>query len=362
MKVGLQLSYQNFHDMSDADMFRTETKLGIEAEAMGFDFVAPVEHHFFDYAMCPDNTQVLSYIAAKTKTIQLMTGAVILPWNDPLRVVEKAAMLDILSEGRMILGMARGLSRHEYRGFRAKLEDAREMFDEAAQIVLRGLETGIVEGDGKWFKQPAVEVRPRIEKSFRDRVYMVGMSPSSVDVAARLGVGTLKFSQGRWDEAMHEVHRYKDLFQQYHQRQAPPFIICDFLVCFDDPAKNKRFADTYFRKYYESVAEHYELGAGHFADIPSYKIYADMSAKAVERGIDKAYQDYIEANLIGTPDEIFERHLRRVELVGDYDITLNVSYGGMPFEDSWDQMKRFADKLMPRLKETAAARPAPVLA
>jgi len=350
VQVGLQLSYQNFHGIPDADMFRTETKLAIEAEAMGFDFVAPVEHHFTDYAMCPDNAQTLTYIAAKTKTIKLMTGAFILPWNDPLRVVEKSALLDILSEGRMILGMARGLSRKEYRGFRAELANAREMFDEAAQIVINGLETGFVEADGKWFQQPRVEVRPRPEKSFKGRSYMVGMSPSSVEVAARLGLATLKFSQGPWAEAIEEVNLYRELYQKHHARKAPPFMICDFLVCYDDRKKNKEFTDHYFRKYYESVNEHYELGSGHFNNIPSYKKYADMGKRAVEVGIDKAYQDYIEANLIGTPDELWEKHLARRELVGDYDITLNVSYGGMPFSEALDQMKRFANKLLPKFK------------
>ena len=353
MQVGLQLSYQNFHGIPDADMFRTETKLGIEAEAMGFDFVAPVEHHFFDYAMCPDNALTLAYIAAKTKTLKLMTGAFILPWNDPLRVVEKAALLDILSEGRMILGLARGLSRREFRGFRAELANAREMFDESAAIVLRGLETGVVEADGKYFKQPRVEVRPRPERSFKDRTYMVGMSPSSVEVAARLGVATLKFSQGPWIESVKEVNQYRDRFRQHHGREAQPFIICDFLVCFDDRKKNKAYTDQYFRKYYESVNEHYELSSDHFSKIPSYQKYADMGKRAVEIGIDKAYQDYIDANLIGTPEEIWEKHLARLAIVGDYDITLNVSYGGMPFEDSWDQMKRFADEVLPKLKASA---------
>src|ERR1700722_6751449 len=144
MQVGLQLGYQNLHGISDAEFFKQETQLAIEAEAMGFDFVAPVEHHFTDYAACPDNFQVLTYIAAKTKTIRLMTGAVILPWNDPLRVVEKTIMLDILSEGRMILGMGRGAARREFKPFRVELANSREMFDEAAPIIMQGLETGIV--------------------------------------------------------------------------------------------------------------------------------------------------------------------------------------------------------------------------
>src|SRR5580692_2890249 len=108
MKVGMQLGYQNLHGIPDADFFRKETKLAIEAEAMGFDIVGPVEHHFTDYAACPDPFQMLAYVAARTKKIKLITAAVILPWNNPLRVVEQALMLDIMSEGRLILGMGRG--------------------------------------------------------------------------------------------------------------------------------------------------------------------------------------------------------------------------------------------------------------
>src|SRR5262245_4220862 len=123
MKVGMQLVYQNHAGCSDAEMFMTETRLAIEAEAMGFDFVGLVEHHFTDYAMCPDNAQVLSYVAARTRRIQLMPAAFILPWNDPLRVVEKTVLLDILSEGRVLLGLGRGLARREFEGFRVDMAE-----------------------------------------------------------------------------------------------------------------------------------------------------------------------------------------------------------------------------------------------
>jgi len=87
---------------------------------MGFDFVAPVEHHFTDYAMCPDRFRFLSLVAAKTKTMEPMTRAVILPWNDPLRVVETTILLDLMSEDRMIGGMPyderRGAAKHQTHG------------------------------------------------------------------------------------------------------------------------------------------------------------------------------------------------------------------------------------------------------
>jgi alkanesulfonate monooxygenase SsuD/methylene tetrahydromethanopterin reductase-like flavin-dependent oxidoreductase (luciferase family) len=168
-----------------------------------------IEHHFTDYAACPDNFQVLAYIAGKTKKLGLMTGAVILPWNNPLSVVEKAAMLDILSEGRMILGMGRGAARREFEAFNVNLADSREMFDEAALIIMKGLETGVVEVDGKWYKQRRAEIQPRSEKSFKGRTVMVRMSPGSVEVAAQYGLKSLRFSQGRWESALPEINGYR---------------------------------------------------------------------------------------------------------------------------------------------------------
>jgi alkanesulfonate monooxygenase SsuD/methylene tetrahydromethanopterin reductase-like flavin-dependent oxidoreductase (luciferase family) len=351
MQVGLQLGYQNLHGISDAEFFRQETQLAIEAEAMGFDFVAPVEHHFTDYAACPDNFQVLSYIAGKTKKLGLMTGAVILPWNDPLRVVEKTAMLDILSEGRMILGMGRGAARREFKAFNVDLADSREMFDEAALIIMKGLETGIVEANGKWYKQPRAEIRPRSEKSFKGRTVMVSMSPGSVEVAAQYGLKSLRFSQGQWERALPEINGYRNLFKQIHGQDAPPFIICDFMACFDDKSKVIEYTDKYFSKLFSQVASHYEFGGEHFKSLPSYSTYVTLGEMSAARGgPEKAYKDYIQANLIGTPEEMWDQHLARKAMVGDYEIVANFSYGGMPYEIVYDQMRRFANKLLPRLK------------
>lgn len=358
MKVGVHLGYQNLHGINDQEFFRRETQIAIEAEAMGFDFAAMVEHHFTDYAACPDPLQALSYVAAKTKTIKLMPAAVILPWNDPLRVVEKCSMLDSLSEGRLVLGMGRGAARREFKSFNRDLADSREIFDEAALIIMNGLETGVVEADTKWFKIPHTEIRPRPEGWSRDRCVMVSMSPSSAEVAADYGLKALRFSQGDWSKALPEINNYRDTFKVKHGKTAPPFIISDFMVCFDSREKVTEYTDKYFAAQFQQVAQHYEFMSDHFKALPSYATYAYMGDAAAARGgPQNAYKDYIGGNLIGTPDELYEKHLIRKQMVGDYEIIANFSFGGMPYEDVYEQMKLFADKVMPRLKaeETVAA-------
>jgi alkanesulfonate monooxygenase SsuD/methylene tetrahydromethanopterin reductase-like flavin-dependent oxidoreductase (luciferase family) len=350
MKVGIHLVATHHAGETDADMFRNEVRLAVEAEAMGFDFVGMVEHHFTDYSMCPDNAQALSFIAAKTRRLQLMPAAFILPWNDPLRVVEKTVMLDIMSEGRVLLGMGRGLSRREFAGFGLDMAESRDRFDQACAIILEGLETGFVEADTPFHQQPRVEIRPRPEHSFRDRSYMVGMSPSSIAVAAKHGLACLKFSQGSWEEGVAEVTSYRDQFAAAQDRQAPPFLIADMALCFDDEAKVAAYAARHLRPHFETLLDFYELRGDHFRDVPSYASYAADAEHLNAAGPDEAFRGYAAANLVGTPTQIVDQHRRRAAIVGEHDLAVTFAYGSMPYEEVFAQARLFADKVLPHLK------------
>jgi alkanesulfonate monooxygenase SsuD/methylene tetrahydromethanopterin reductase-like flavin-dependent oxidoreductase (luciferase family) len=74
MEVGLLMVFQNFMDQTtDRKAYERDIHLAALAEPLGFDTVSSVEHHFFNYAMAPDNPQFLSYLAAKTSKIKLLT-------------------------------------------------------------------------------------------------------------------------------------------------------------------------------------------------------------------------------------------------------------------------------------------------
>lgn len=157
MKIGVQMVFQSWgydETVTDAQVVDEEVRLAVLAEQLGFDALWPVEHHFEDYSFCPDNFVVLANLAARTQSIGLGTGAVILPWNDPLRVAEKASLLDHLSGGRLLLGFGRGLARREYERMGIDMDTSRDRFDEAAAMVLDALETGVMRGDGPYYPRP----------------------------------------------------------------------------------------------------------------------------------------------------------------------------------------------------------------
>jgi alkanesulfonate monooxygenase SsuD/methylene tetrahydromethanopterin reductase-like flavin-dependent oxidoreductase (luciferase family) len=343
--------FQGRSDMSDAEVYQREVKIALEAEAMGFDMLLPVEHHFFDYAMVPDNAQLLAYIAARTSKIKLMPAAFILPWNDPLRVVEKAVMLDHLSEGRALVGMGRGLAKREFDAFRVSFSESRARFDQAAEVILRGLETGIVEADTQFYKQPRIEIRPRPRGSFKDRVYMVGMSPQSVEMCGKLGLGCMKFSNAPWDVAAKDVQRHRDLYRASQGREAPPVITSDLLFVDNDVRRAEAVARKYMAGYYVQVLEHYELLSDNFANAGgAYASYAEM-AQALRSTDQQAVVDaYIECNLWGDPAMIIEKLQMRRELIGPFDLAVSLGYAGMPYADTYSSRKLFVEKVLPAIK------------
>src|SRR5881398_1531908 len=111
MKVGIALNMLCQAGRADASVVGEHLALGDLAEPLGFDSVFALEHHFTGYAMSPSPTQLLSYIAGRTKRITLGTAVIVLPWHDPVRVAEQIALLDILSHGRCIFGFGRGAQR-----------------------------------------------------------------------------------------------------------------------------------------------------------------------------------------------------------------------------------------------------------
>ena len=178
MHVGYNVAFQNPHDaLDDREVYANEQRLCDLAVELGFESLWTVEHHFDDYTMCPDPVQWLSYMAGKHPNVLLGSAVIVLPWHDPLRVAEQVALLDQLCDGRMILGIGRGLARIEYDGFRVDMNTSRERFVEYARLVTEALELGYMEYDNEFGTQPRRQIRPRPAHSFRGRTYAAAVSP-----------------------------------------------------------------------------------------------------------------------------------------------------------------------------------------
>jgi hypothetical protein len=119
----------------------------------------------------------------------------------------------------------------------------------------------------------------------------------------------------------------------------------------EDKAELAAAIDKYFSRMFTTVGNHYEFMSDHFKDLPTYSTWSVMGDLAEKAGgLDKAYRDYIAGNMLGTPEELIEHHRKRKELVGDYEMLANFSWGGLPFDLVHKSARLFADKVLPHLK------------
>lgn len=359
MKVGVQLVFQSYGygpDMTDGQVVADEVELAVLADQLGFDALWPVEHHFEDYAFCPDNVEFLAYMAARTSRIMLGTGAVILPWNNPLRVAEKVSFLDHLADGRVLFGVGRGLARREYDRFGISMDESRDRFDESAAMVVAALETGFIEGRGRYYPQTRTPIRPRPARSFRDRLFCVAMSPDSVLAAANLGARMVTFSQRPYAEQAAAINTYRERFRQVHGAQPGPPVTCDFVYCDTDAERAERFAHQHIAGYLASVMHHYELASEHLKDAKGYESYGSAVDLLKAIGLEKMCEMYLEVNVWGTPEQIVRRLRERREAIGPFDLTACFRYAGLPLEDAKRSMRTFAREVLPVLHAEETSR------
>lgn len=353
MHVGLSVIFQNPGETKpDRDVYAEELYLAKQAEPLGFDSIWSVEHHFTDYTMCPNVFQFLTYMAACTQKIQLGSMVAVLPWHDPLRVAEQVAMLDVLSNGRTVLGMGRGTGRIEFDGFRVAMPEARARFAETADMLLTGLEQGWCEYDGEYVKQPRVDLRPRPYKSFKGRTYAAAISTESAEIMAKMGVGILIVPQKPWPVVQKELAAYRSIFLAATGQEAPAPYCAGWVFVDDSADRAEEMARRYIGAYWDSVIEHYEFDKDHLKNTPGYEFHGEMYDRLkAPGGMEKMTDFYIDLQIWGSPDQVFDKLQTMRENTFADGFMAVCSYGGMPHAEANRNMQQFAKEIMPEMQK-----------
>ena len=350
--IGVNLGFGNLHEkLTDEQMYAGELGLAELADRLGYDSLWAVEHHFDDYAMCPDNVVLLANVAGRTKRLKLGTAAVILPWNDPLRVAEKIIMLDILSEGRALFGMGRGLSRMEYAPFGVDMSESRARFDEAAAMIAAALETGWIEGDGPYYPQPRTQLRPGPPRSFRGRLFCVAGSPDSVTSCVSLGAALLTIVTQPVPNLMPVFTSYREQWRAAHGGEAPPIALNMNMYCHEDAEVARERSLQYIHAFFASNVRHYEFMGHHFRQIKGYERYDEVAKLFRQAGLEGAADAYAACALTGTPDQIIAKLAGIKEVLGSFELTILPSFGAMPYDQAEQSLELFAREVLPAARE-----------
>lgn len=329
MRFGLFGGARSSGEGPDGDSigYRAYIDLVLGAEALGFHSVFLVEHHFTGVGQVSASLNLLSYLAARTSRLRLGTAVVVLPWHNPALLAEQVATVDLLSGGRLDLGVGKGYRETEFHGFQVSSAEAQERFDEVMAFMRRAWSgAGRFSHEGRHWQFRDVVIEPRPLQQPHPPFWMGAGSPQSIERAAREGYNLLLDQVAPIDVITERV-------RLYNSARAAAGRPCGRYEIGVARGLQIVHSEAQRREAYE-VRARVLRNIGGLARGPGAERYHNISADAA------AVLAAEDAALLGTPDEIVAR-LRKLE-AGGVDYVLLVDPSG-----SRASLETFAAEIMP---------------
>jgi luciferase family oxidoreductase group 1 len=271
------------------------------AEDLGFDYIWAPEHHSTEYGYSASPMLTLAAIASVTKRIRLGSGVVVLPFNDPIRVAEEGAMLDLISDGRFELGLGRGFQPVEYRSFGVDQARSRQIFDEAVQLILQAWTQEAVKFKGAHFDVTDRPVRPKPLQKPYPPIWMAAIGDESFRSAGKQGFNLLcSMVYGFKSEAAAELIRlYRGALKAYEHGQGQVGALC-MVYCAETTERARQDFGGPALWYYRTIANYVAPRPGE-PTVEGYEpyVYTRSAARTVQ------WDELLErgAVICGNPEE-----------------------------------------------------------
>jgi alkanesulfonate monooxygenase SsuD/methylene tetrahydromethanopterin reductase-like flavin-dependent oxidoreductase (luciferase family) len=355
--------------ISDEQLMREHYHLGSLVEPLGFDTLWAFEQHAAPYILIPDPHQYLTYFAARTSRIDFGSMIVVLPWHNPVRVAEQVAVLQHqMGRGRhYYLGVGRGLAFRNFNAMGVRMEDARELFNEALDIVELALAQELFSYEGAHFRYDNVAVRPR--PFDRDAITILGSwtSEQSLRNMASRGLQPLTNPSKEIESYLGEMRLFNEVRAEAGFGPANQPVLQVMLACCQSEQEAQEAAAGYFRELVDSILRMYQIEqwGERMANTKGYEQYtsqgSDFGSGSYESAVDTLTAKFVDEGIVGTPEQCLEKVIAHYETIAPSEMVVVNSTGGMPAAFAEKSMRLFAEKVMPRaadhIRAVAGARP-----
>ncbi len=349
MKFGLLHLFETAGGRSEQQMVKEQIEIMEAAERYNFHSVWTAEHHFSEYGFCASPALALAAVAQTTSRIRLCSGVVVLPFHHPLRVAEEFAMLDLLSDGRIELGVGRGYQPSEFVGYGVDQSRSSELFDESIEIILKAWSQETFSHHGPHYRFDNVSVRPRPLQKPRPPIWMAAISDSSFEKAGRYGLNLLcsPVFGGSLEVARDGIQRYWQALEQHGHDPAQHEIaaLCAMYCGETNESARLEFAEP-VTWYFQHLSKYVAPKVGQ-KSIPGYEGYEGVRDLLSDIQWDQLVTHG--AVFCGDADYMIEQMQALREAFGINHVLGWTRVGGLAEHLVEGHMSRMRDKVMPAL-------------
>jgi alkanesulfonate monooxygenase SsuD/methylene tetrahydromethanopterin reductase-like flavin-dependent oxidoreductase (luciferase family) len=342
MRFGLFGSATARHGGPDVDSgqgYRQFVEYNIEAEALGYHSTFLVEHHFTGFGQVSASLSLLTWVAAKTRTLRLGTAVLVLPWHNPVLVAEQAATIDLLSGGRLDFGVGKGYRHNEFAGFCIPIEEADARFNESLDVIVKSWTSKQrFSHHGKYWSFEDIIVEPPVAQKPHPPIWMGAGSLDSIRQVAARGYNLLLDQFASFEAVAERIGIFKAEVEKRGRKFDPGDVGVARAFHVSKDAADK-----------EAALERRMEAQRRLAKISNAP---DGTNKSSIMAFSDTREASEESALYGTPDEIVEKLGKLRKLGVDY-VLLN---GGGLVGHGNESLRRFAREVMPAFADDAKVR------
>ncbi len=354
MKFGLFYQLPCAPDQSAAERYRETIEQITLADELGFDTAWLAELHFFHpFSVMPAPLQVAVAVAQRTRRIRLGTGVTLLPLHHPLRVAEEAAVADILTGGRLDLGVGRGTIAVHFRGYNVPRDESRERFEESLAIIRKAWTNESFSHQGRFFQIAEIAVAPKPLQKPHPPIRLAANSPDTAEFAGLNGYDVMVASPinplpGFYDH----VRKYRESLERSGRPRLQGDVAALFFTCpADSLAKSRAEYETSMMHYFRTIGDQALLG-----DKGQYEGSYQYLRQVRERALNMNWETVAETMaLFGPPAACLERIGAIYEDARINQLVCWFNPGGrISHREVLAAMERFASDVMPHARKLGA--------
>lgn len=335
-------------DSTTADYYDQCLRIAAKADELGYNSIKTVEHSFYDYGgHSPNPCVFLSAIAAHTRRIRLITGAVIPAFHHPAHLGGDLAMLDNMSRGRLDAGFGRAFLPKEFEVYGVPMSESRGRFEEAIGIIKRLWTEDRVTAKGKYWQLEDVHLMPRTVQKPHPPIWIAAISSEESFVyAAKNGFNLMIVPYaGKPGQLQEFVQMYRRLWAESgHKAGAEQIQVAQFCYLAEKSAEARAGFERICKRYLETFADAVVSWKGrNESDYPGYdKMVASILATSPDKIIAQG------GAFVGSPDEVAKQVQQCIDMLGPIEPSMQINFGGSSDAEAFRTVELLAEKVFPR--------------